>query len=161
MTTSEIQISYKPPFGYKPTVSCSAEAYEFLIQHYPMETIQLQEHFVVMHLNRANKVLGIHKLSTGGLTSTIADIRILLSVALKTMATAIIISHNHPTGVLKPSQSDIFLTEKIREAAKLLDIELLDHLIVSSEGYYSFAQEGRMNLTHAPAGESVDAPKAY
>lgn len=99
-----------------------------------------------MHLNRANKVLGIHKLSTGGLTSTIADIRILLSVALKTMATAIIISHNHPSGVLKPSQADILLTEKIREAAKLLDIELLDHLIVSTDGYYSFAQEGKIEI---------------
>ena len=127
-----------------PTVSCSAQAYEFLIKHYPKETIQLQEHFIVMHLNRASKVLGVHKLSTGGLTSTIADIRILLSVALKTMATSIIISHNHPTGVFKPSQADILLTEKIREAAKLLDIELLDHLIVSSEGYYSFAQEGKI-----------------
>lgn len=85
----------------------------------------------------------------------------LLQVALKTMVTSIIISHNHPTGVLKPSQADILLTEKIREAAKLLDIELLDHLIVSNEGYYSFAREGKMNLTHESAGESVDAPKAY
>jgi DNA repair protein RadC len=85
----------------------------------------------------------------------------LLSLAPKTISTAIIISHNHPTGVLKPSQADILLTEKIREAAKLLDIELLDHLIVSNEGYYSFALESKMYLTHAPAGESVDAPKAY
>lgn len=159
--TSEIKISYEPPLINTPFVSCSVYAYDFLIQHYPIETIQLQEHFIVMHLNRTNRVLGIHKLSTGGLTSTIADIRILLSVALKTMATSIIISHNHPTGVLKPSQADILLTEKIREATKLLDIELLDHQIVSNEGYYSFAQEGKMNLTHASAGESVDAPKAY
>jgi len=146
MTTSEIQISYNPPKGYRPTVNCSAEAYELLIQHYPAETIQLQEHFVIMHLNRANKVIGIHKLSIGGMTSTIADIRILLAVALKSMATAIILSHNHPSGVLKPSQADIILTQKIKEAAALLDIELLDHLIVSSEGFYSFAQEGKMEL---------------
>ena len=146
MTTSEIQISYNPPKGYRPTVNCSAEAYELLIEHYPTETIQLQEHFVIMHLNRANKVIGIHKLSRGGMTSTIADLRILLAVALKSMATAIILSHNHPSGVLKPSQADINLTQKIKEAAALLDIELLDHLIVSSEGFYSFAQEGKMEL---------------
>ncbi len=146
MTTSEIQISYNPPKGYRPTVNCSAEAYELLIEHYPTETIQLQEHFVIMHLNRANKVIGIHKLSIGGMTSTIADIRILLAVALKSMATAIILSHNHPSGVLKPSQADINLTQKIKEAAALLDIELLDHLIVSSDGFYSFAQEGEMEF---------------
>ncbi len=87
-------------------------------------------------------MIGIHKLSSGGMTSTIADIRILLAVALKSMATAIILSHNHPSGVLKPSKADIYLTQKIKEAAALLDIELLDHLIVSSEGYYSFTQEG-------------------
>ncbi len=159
MTTSEIQISYNPPKGYRPTVNCSADAYELLIQHYPAETIQLQEHFVIMHLNRANKVIGIHKLSSGGMTSTIADIRILLAVALKSMATAIILSHNHPSGVLNPSQADIILTQKIKEAAALLDIELLDHLIVSPEGYYSFTQEGKLDLTHAPVDESVDAPK--
>jgi DNA repair protein RadC len=146
MTASEIQISYNPPKGYRPTVNCSAEAYELLIEHYPTETIQLQEHFVIMHLNRANKVIGIHKLSSGGITSTIADIRILLAVALKSMATAIIISHNHPSGVLKPSQADINLTQKIKEAAALLDIELLDHLIVSSEGFYSFTQEGKIEF---------------
>ncbi len=159
MTTSEIQISYNPPTGYRPTVNCSADAYELLIQHYPTETIELQEHFVIMHLNRANKVIGIHKLSSGGMTSTIADLRILLAVALKSMATAIILSHNHPSGVLKPSQADINLTQKIKEAAALLDIELLDHLIVSPEGYYSFTQEGKLDLTHAPVDESVDAPK--
>ncbi len=159
MTTSEIQISYNPPKVYRPTVNCSADAYELLIQHYPSETIQLQEHFVIMHLNRANKAIGIHKLSSGGMTSTIADIRILLAVALKSMATAIILSHNHPSGVLKPSQADINLTQKIKEAAALLDIELLDHLIVSTDGFYSFAQEGKLDLTHAPVDESLDAPK--
>ena len=64
-----------------------------------------------------------------------------------------------PSGVLKPSQADINLTQKIKEAAALLDIELLDHLIVSPEGYYSFTQEGKLDLTHAPVDESVDAPK--
>lgn len=147
MTATEIQISFKPPLGIKHCVTCSAEAYNLLVQYYPAETIQLQEHFVVMYLNRANKVIGIHRLSIGGMSSTIADVRILLSIALKSMASAIILSHNHPTGVLNPSQADIRLTQRIKEAAALLDIELLDHLIISTEGYYSFNENGAVTST--------------
>jgi DNA repair protein RadC len=101
---------------------------------------------MVMYLNRANRVLGIFPTSVGGITGTVADPQLILSVALKTASTGIILEHNHPSGALKPSQSDIDLTIKIKEGGKLLDIKLLDHLILSpnEKEYYSFADEGMM-----------------
>jgi DNA repair protein RadC len=94
---------------------------------------------MVLLLNRANRVLGCLKLSKGGLTGTVVDLRILL----KAMASGIIIAHNHPSGNLKPSDADRELTSQIKQAGKLLDITLLDHLILGTEGdYVSFADEG-------------------
>lgn len=100
------------------------------------------EEFWVLFLNQANKVIGKEKISSGGISSTIADKRMIVKSALDRLATGIILVHNHPSGNLKPSQSDIDLTNKTKEAAKLLDITVLDHIIVSSSGYYSFADEG-------------------
>lgn len=99
------------------------------------------EEFWVLFLNQANKIIGKEKISSGGVSSTIADKRIIIKSALERLATGIILVHNHPSGNLKPSQSDIDLTNKTKEAAKLLDISVLDHIIVSSSGYYSFADE--------------------
>ena len=93
-------------------------------------------------LNRANKVLGIFQASSGGVTGTVADPKLILVAALKSNASSLVISHNHPSGNLKPSRQDEELTMKIKEAAKFLDIRLLDHLIVTPEAYYSFADEG-------------------
>jgi DNA repair protein RadC len=89
-------------------------------------------------------VIGSYQLSKGGITGTIADVRLILSVALKTLASGLILAHNHPSGNLKPSEADKHITSKIRQAAKLLDIELLDHIIISSEGYYSFMDDGKI-----------------
>ena len=95
-----------------------------------------------MYLNACHNVLGIYTASKGGITGTIADIRLILGVALKTASTAIIIAHNHPSGNLQPSKADETLTQKLKNAAGLLDVNLLDHLIISDAGYYSFADEG-------------------
>jgi len=100
------------------------------------------EEFWVLFLNQANKIIGKEKISSGGVSSTIADKRMIVKSALERLATGIILVHNHPSGNLKPSQSDIDLTNKTKAAAKLLDILVLDHIIVSSSGYYSFADEG-------------------
>ena len=99
-----------------------------------------------MYLNRANRVIGIFPVSTGGITGTVADIRLILSVALKCAATGIIISHNHPSGSLKPSRIDKELTIKLKEAGCIMDIVLQDHIIVVPEEgkYYSFADEGEL-----------------
>ena len=106
--------------------------------------IQTREEMYVLFLNINNQILGYHILSSGGITSTIADLRLLFAVALKSLATSIILAHNHPSGNLKPSESDIKLTTKIKEAGKLMDISLLDHLIITDDGYYSFSDEGQL-----------------
>ena len=142
-TLSEIQVSYKPGLTSSTiTITNSQNAYKILKSIFPADTISLQEQFVVLYLNRANRVIGSYQLSKGGITGTIADVRLILSVALKTLATGLILAHNHPSGNLKPSEADKQITSKIRQAAKLLDIELIDHIIISSEGYYSFTDDG-------------------
>ncbi|MDZ4808984.1 MAG: DNA repair protein RadC [Bacteroidota bacterium] len=100
------------------------------------------EVFAVLYLNRANKVNHFEIVSEGGITGTIADPRIILRKALENDAVNIILCHNHPSGSLKPSRADEQLTNKIKEAARFLDIAVIDHLIVSEDGYYSFADEG-------------------
>lgn len=100
------------------------------------------EVFAVLFLNRANKVNHFEVISEGGITGTIADPRIILRLALEQEAVSIILCHNHPSGSLKPSRADEQLTVKIKEAARLLDIAVVDHIIVSESGYYSFADEG-------------------
>ncbi|MBL7870526.1 MAG: JAB domain-containing protein, partial [Cyclobacteriaceae bacterium] len=96
----------------------------------------------VMLTNRANKVLGIFEVSTGGISGTVADPKLIFAAAIKAAASGIILSHNHPSGNLQPSQADIDLTRKIKEAGRFLEIQLLDHIIITTEGYYSFADEG-------------------
>lgn len=100
------------------------------------------EIFAVVFLNRANKINHFEIISKGGITGTVADPRIILRKALEQEATAIVLCHNHPSGNLKPSKADEELTLKIKEAAKYFDIKVMDHIIVSEEGYYSFADEG-------------------
>jgi len=103
-----------------------------------------QEVFAVVFMNQANKINHVEIISKGGLTATVADPRIILKKALEEDAVSIILCHNHPSGNLKPSSADQLLTKKIKEAAAYFDIKLLDHVIVSNEGYFSFADEGML-----------------
>ena len=140
---AEIELVYRPSISDKPIINSPHDAYNALIEFYPKETIQLQEHFLVAYLNRFNRVLGVLMHSSGGLTGTIADVRLIFGTALKAAASGIIISHNHPSGQLKPSAKDKEVTKRIRDAGDLLDIKLLDHIIVGHEGQYlSFSDEG-------------------
>lgn len=140
---AEIELVYKPSISHKPVISSSLDAYNVLIDFYPKETILLQEHFLVAYLNRFNRVLGVMHLSTGGITGTVADIRLIFGTALKAAASSIIISHNHPSGNLKVSERDRDTTTKIRDAGDMLDIKLLDHIIVGHDSqYFSFSDEG-------------------
>ncbi len=126
-----------------PIVATSYDAYIELKEFFADDLISLQEQFVVMYLNQANKILGVYKLSKGGITGTVADVRLILATALKAAACSIILCHNHPSGNLKPSNADIDLTRKIKEAAELMEIRTLDHLIISPENkYYSMKEEG-------------------
>ncbi len=101
-----------------------------------------KEVFAVVFLNRANKINHFEIVSEGGITGTVADPRIILKKALEENAVSLILCHNHPSGNLKPSRADEELTAKIKEAARFLDIKVIDHIIVSEEGYFSFADEG-------------------
>ena len=103
---------------------------------------QLREVFAVIFLNQANRVNHFEVISQGGITGTVADPRIILKKALESHAVNLILCHNHPSGNLKPSKADEELTFKIREAARFFDIKVIDHIIVSHEGYFSFADEG-------------------
>lgn len=125
----------------KDTINKSGDIAEYLRANF--EFLQ-QEIFVVVFLNRGNKVMHHQIVSEGGLTGTVADPRVILKKALEHNATSLILCHNHPSGSLRPSRADEILTQKIKQAAMLLDIQLMDHIIVSSEGYFSFADEGMM-----------------
>ena len=123
----------------KDIVSSSRDAANFLKSH--IEHLK-HEVFTVLYLNKANKVNHYEIVSEGGISGTVADPRIILRKALEHSATQIVLCHNHPSGSLKPSRQDEELTYKIKTAANYFDIKVLDHIIVSDEGYYSFADEG-------------------
>jgi DNA repair protein RadC len=127
------------PLLEKTVVASSADIASYLQS---MLKDHLHEVFAVIFLNRANKIIHFEIVSEGGITGTIADPRIILRKALEENAVSIILCHNHPSGSLKPSRADEDLTRKIKEAAGYLDIRVIDHLIVSEAGYYSFADEG-------------------
>lgn len=143
---SEIQLSYRPKFkaSERPKVSTSEDVYRILCNNWDLDKIELQEQFKVLLLNRANRVIGIYEVSSGGMAGTLADPKLIFSAALKSCASGIILSHNHPSGNLKPSQADIGLTHKLKTAGSFLDIQVHDHIILTAEGYYSFADEGLM-----------------
>lgn len=103
---------------------------------------KMHEVFAVAYLNKANKINRIEVISEGGVSGTVADPRIILKKALEYNAVNLVLCHNHPSGSLKPSHADEIVTEKIKEAALLLDMQVIDHIIVSQDGYYSFADEG-------------------
>lgn len=143
-TISEISVTYKPKKADRPIIATAHDAMIIARKFFPEDSINLQERFIAMYLNRANRVIGIYLVSIGGITGTVADTRLILGVALKTAAVGIILAHNHPSGNLKPSRVDEDLTRRIKEAAQYMDIKVLDHLILGpvDNGYYSFADEG-------------------
>jgi DNA repair protein RadC len=140
---AEIKVAYstKVKFRDMQKITCSGDS-ESMLRKIWSAHLELREEFYLLLLNRANKVIGWHCISQGGISSTVVDIRLIFSIALKCVACGIIVAHNHPSGNLQPSEADIALTKKINEAGKLLDISLLDHIILSNEGCYSFTDEG-------------------
>ncbi len=141
---AEVELIYKTKVkaSERPYIKTSKDGYDLLLQAWDENKIDFVEQFKVLFLNRANRVLGIYEVSSGGISGTVADPRLIFAAALKANTCNIVISHNHPSGNLKPSQSDEQLTQKIKQAGMFLDINLLDHIIVTSEGYFSFADEG-------------------
>lgn len=140
-TISEIQVSYHPKASSKPQIKTSQDAYELIKPLYNEDIMQYKEIFMVLYLNRANRVLGYNKHSIGSDTGTVVSVKQIIAIALKVNACNMILVHNHPSGSTKPSNQDIEITKRIKEAAGLFDIQVLDHLILG-EGYYSMADIG-------------------
>lgn len=129
----EIDIVYKPlkEMVTRPKITCPEDAVRIFRENWDDMKIGLQEQFKVMFLNRGNKILGISNFSTGGVSGTVVDAKILFGMALKVAASAVILAHNHPSGTLIPSDCDRKLTQKLEEVGKLLEIAVLDHVILS------------------------------
>jgi DNA repair protein RadC len=127
--------------GENPQIKCSADVYNLLQP--VMEDISHEE-FWILFLNRSNKVINRLKISQGGVSGTVTDVRIIMKKAVENLASGIIVCHNHPSGNLTPSESDTKITKKIKEAGDLMDVQLLDHLIISGKDYYSFADNGML-----------------
>ena len=142
MKVSEIKISYTNEVDEKIKVLGSSEVYEVLKANWDMDTIELQEEFKILLLNQGNQVLGIKSMFKGGINTCSIDVRLIMGMALKANASALVITHNHPSGNLNASESDKRITSKIKECCELFDIRLLDHIIMVKNSYLSFADEG-------------------
>lgn len=138
----EISLKLKCKQSELYTIKCSHDIAEVCRIAFDADKIDWVESFIVCGLSRSNKVIGFYKVSQGGVTGTVCDPRVIMQFALLSNATQLILCHNHPSGNLKPSKADEELTAKIKMAASYFDVKVLDHIILSSEGYFSFADEG-------------------
>ena len=141
-TVGEVELTYKSTSKSRNKIYSSEDAYKYLLPTYKEGTICYKEYFKVLFLNQSNQVLGYTLISEGGITETCADVRVILQAALLTNSVAIILAHNHPSGSMKPSRQDMEITKQVKDAAQFMRIKVLDHLILTDEGYYSFSDEG-------------------
>jgi len=142
----EVKLTYKSKIkaSEREKILSAEDAYKILLSVFDSETIQYKEFFKVILMNKANKVLDICPISEGGLNETSADICIIMQAAILGNASAIILAHNHPSGNIQPSMQDDQVTKRVKEIAKLIGINLLDHLIITDETYYSYSENGRI-----------------
>ena len=139
----EITVRFKNQPAELKKFSSSKMAYEILKEIYEADNFQWHESFIIICLNQSNNMIGFYKVSKGGISGTVVDPKIVFTVCLNTPGTtSVILSHNHPSGNLNPSESDKKMTTKLRDAGRLLDIAVLDHMIITDAGYFSFADEG-------------------
>ena len=141
---AEISVSYsnRIPEKDRIKIGCSQDVFDTCKLFWP--STDHVEYFYILLLNRHNQVLGVHQVSKGGFTGTVVDVRVIFQVALKTCSCSVIALHNHPSGNLNPSDEDKRVTQKIKDAGKIIDVQLLDHMIITSDKYYSMADEGEI-----------------
>lgn len=141
----EIELTYKIS---EPVIANSLitpmAIYELLLSQWNKKTINLLEESKVIYLNRANQLLGICSHSKGGISGTYIDNRLIIATALKSVASGIILAHNHPSGKLKPSYQDEVLTKNLINCCKIFEIDMIDHIIVTAKGYFSFRENGKL-----------------
>jgi len=141
---AEVQVSYRPDYDIneRPRISSSQQMYYLIKQQWDLGKINFLEEFKVVLLNRSNRVLGVVDISMGGVSGTYVDPKVVFATALKGNASSLVLTHNHPSGSLRPSEADIKLTKRLIECGKLLDIIVFDHIIIGEDSYYSFADDG-------------------
>jgi len=144
---TEVDLIYrnKQKASDRPKIKSSQEVYDLLRKTWDENKIELLEQFKIVLLDRNNSCLGLATISSGGMSSCVVDLKIAFATALKAKATSIIIAHNHPSGNLQQSAADERLTTQFENAGKILDLPVLDHLIITKEGYTSLADIGLMN----------------
>lgn len=157
---AEIKLRYTTNIrnSQRPKIKSSKGAYELFLRTWNKKKINLLEQFKVMLINRAFKVLGVLHISSGGISQTIADAKLVYAAALKGGASGLIVAHNHPSGSLNISKADIELTRKLEIIGKHLDLPLIDHIIVTSEKYLSFADEGLLGEDQSAKGNAQTVP---
>lgn len=138
---NEVTVSYNKKWK-GPRITSSKDAFDLLLPNW--DRIDYEESFYVILLTRGNTVLGVSKISIGSVSGTVADPKKIFQIALAANAAAIILCHNHPSGDLRPSSNDNLVTKKCQEAGKFLELPVLDHLILSSDSYFSYADEGML-----------------
>jgi len=138
----ELKIKVKATKGDEFYIKNSEDIVQVLRNVFNADTIQWTEEFILVCLNRAHKVIGYYKVGAGGFSGVVCDVKVIMTMALQSSASSLIVAHNHPSGNLKPSANDKSMTDKINAACKILDINLLDHIILTADGSYSFAEEG-------------------
>jgi DNA repair protein RadC len=153
-TVREIDITFKEEKIAFNQVRSSKDAYQF-IKDVLFEGLKIHEHFVVLFLSQSNQIMGYYRHSKGTINSTQVDIELVMAVAIKSLSKAMIVSHNHPSGNKAPSEADRMMTKKLKQAAALFDISVLDHVIVTNDGYYSFADNGERSLSGLTGGTSI------
>ena len=137
----EICIKYKSGEFYKVKIRSSKDSFNVFKKLFDPDVIEWQESVIALFLNKANNTIGYYRVSIGGVSGTVIDPKIVFSPAILSGASAIILCHNHPSGDLNPSRADIKLTKKFNKGSKLLGLTLLDHIMISKDNYYSFADE--------------------
>ena len=139
---AELEVKYRRTPKMPVEVSYSRKAYNVFLKMWDKSLINMQEQFCVLYLNNALDVLGFKQISTGSLNTVTVDVQMVFALALKGRANKIIVAHNHPSGTLKPSGEDKKITYDIKRFGDMLDIELIDHMIITDSGFYSFKDEG-------------------
>jgi DNA repair protein RadC len=138
----KIKIKVTVSKGDKVILNTPEGTYEILRSIFDSDTINWTESMVLVCLNRQNQIIGYNKIASGGFSGVVCDPKVVMTLALQCAASSIILCHNHPSGNLKPSKSDIDITSKIKNACNYLDVKLLDHIIITDDGYLSLANEG-------------------
>ena len=141
---AEVELSYKNrvPYKERKKVQTSLDAYNLLINNHDDDTIDYKETFKVLYLNQASQVVGCFTLSQGGITSTCVDVRNILQGALLTNAVAMVLAHNHPSGLAVPTGADITVTKRIGTALQAVEVQLVDHIVVAEDDFVSMVQSG-------------------